>query len=113
MRDSNLAGVKTALEAGESANWSPEASYPPPIAVATFANDEGTVKVLLEQGADPDIPVTVEIPFLRPRGDYDTSVPGERALHVAARSWKIEIVRLLLQRSHVDPNVTAKGAPQL
>ncbi|CAN0276436.1 unnamed protein product, partial [Laminaria digitata] len=68
-----------------------------------MANNFGMVAVLLGKGADPDRPVPVEL--ARPELGMTTN-PGERALHVAARSGKVEIVGLLLKRARADPNVT-------
>ncbi|CAM9172060.1 unnamed protein product [Laminaria digitata] len=94
--DRNFDFVKTALETGANVNGSPEQSLPP-IAAATMLGNVGMVDFLLGQGANPDKPVCI---------DGFSCIPGERTLHMAARGGKVEIVRLLLNRSRADPNAT-------
>ena len=77
-----------------------------PLLAATIANHVVMVDLLLRQSADPDTPITEELPHPCPSPDYAVAIPGERALHSAARSGNVEIVRLLLKRSHADPNAT-------
>ncbi|CAM9834228.1 unnamed protein product [Laminaria digitata] len=101
----DLDAAKAALGAGAKVNGSPGEPYAP-IVAATVANHAGIVDVLLEQGADPDRPVTIKVSF--PSSKVVSATPGERALHMAARSGYVEIVRSLLKRSRgrADPNVT-------
>ncbi|CAM9890291.1 unnamed protein product [Laminaria digitata] len=104
----DLGLVKAALAAGANVNGSPEQPFPP-IVAAAMADRPGMVNFLLDQGADAEKPVTQEVPC--PTADIiNTTIPGERALHVAARSGKVEIVRLLLKRSRAGVNATdSKG----
>lgn len=92
----NIDVVKAALEAGAKVNGPPQQPCPP-TATATITNRVGMVDFLLDQGADPNKPVTI---------DFTAAKPGEHALHVAARTGKVEIVRLLLKQSRVDPAAT-------
>ena len=67
-------------------------------------------KLLLELGASPNKPAEHMVPF----ADSDVvMMPGERALHIAAKRGNVEIVRLLLRRADADPNATDKtgGTP--
>ncbi|CAM9449895.1 unnamed protein product [Laminaria digitata] len=86
--------VKAALAAGANVNGTPEQPLAP-IATATIANHAGMVEFLLERGADPDKPVTI---------DLTAATPGERALHIAARGGYVEIARLLLEAG-ADPTL--------
>ena len=101
----NISEMKAALEAGANVNGSPEQPLVP-IVVAAIAGHAGTgaVNFLLKQGADPDMPVTEDIPC--PKSDIAMAVRGERALHIAARRGDVKLVRLLLRRSRADPNTT-------
>ncbi|CAN0491517.1 unnamed protein product [Laminaria digitata] len=94
--------MKAALEDGANVDEHPRLPYAP-IVAATIASRADMVSFLLEQGADPDRPVTkeVEVPCV-----IGATTPGERALHIAARSGNVDIVRLLLKRSRADPNAT-------
>ena len=99
--DGNFDAVNAALLAG--ANVDGFAGHPlPPITAAAIANRAGIVKVLLAHGADPDRPVAFEPPTQI--SDKPYALPGERALHIAARTGSVTIVRLLLNRSHANPN---------
>lgn len=103
----NLSAAEAALAAGANANYrhpGPPYEYTP-IVAATMNSDAGIVKLLLEQGADPDTPTTVET--LVPRSGAVSA--GKRALHIAANSGHVEIVRLLLKQGHADPNTTDSG----
>ncbi|CAM9188167.1 unnamed protein product, partial [Laminaria digitata] len=93
--------AKAAIEAGASVNGPSEQPFAP-IVIAAMADNAGMVGFLLGQGADPDRPVTNDVPC--PTSDIAAKILGERTLHIAARSGKIEIVRLLLERSRADPN---------
>ncbi|CAM9713991.1 unnamed protein product [Laminaria digitata] len=98
--------VKAALEVGANVNGSPEQPLAP-ITAATISNHVVIANFLLEQGADPDRPVSEELPHPIPNVDLiATTEPGERALHIAARGGSVEIVRLLLKQARVDPNAT-------
>ncbi|CAN0227126.1 unnamed protein product [Laminaria digitata] len=102
--DRNFRAVQAALEAGASVNGSPE--YPlSPIAAATIANQFAVVNFLLSQGADPNRPFPVDMPCPA-MPEVAAVIPGERALHIAARNGNVEIVSLLLQQGRADPNVT-------
>ena len=103
--DGNIEGAKAALEAGANVDGSRVLPCAPLLA-ATITNHVGMVDLLLRQSADPDKPITEELPHPCPSPDYAVANPGERALHSAARSGNVEIVRLLLKRSHADPNAT-------
>lgn len=103
----NFKAVKAALQAGANVNGPPEQPCPP-IAAAAIADQATIVNFLLEQGADPDRPVTEELPHPCTKSDMAAAAPGERALHIAARSGNVDIVRLLLERAHADPNATDK-----
>ena len=86
----------------------------PPIAAATRAGHAGMVEYLLEQEADPDRHVRNEIPYTSSaNSDIAPITPGERALHLAATTGNIGIVRLLvkrpslrLKRPSADPTAT-------
>ena len=71
-----------------------------------MTNHAGMEAVLLEHGADPGRPVPIKITAPPRWGMANTASPGERALHTAARSRRVKIVRLLLERSRADPNAT-------
>ena len=58
----------------------------------------------MDQGADPGKPVTMDVPCSRL--GIETTIIGERALHIAARSQKVGIVSLMLNRPRVDVNAT-------
>lgn len=103
--DGNFDLVKAALQAGASVNG-PLTQPCAPIVPATIADHAGIVELLLEHGADPDRPVTEELPHPCPTSDMAAAAPGERALHIAARNGKVEIVRLLLERARANPNAT-------
>ena len=105
VKDGNIERAKAALEAGANVDGSRVLPCAPLLA-ATIANHVGMVDLLLRQSADPDTPITEELPHPCPSLDYAVAIPGERALHLAARSGNVEIVRLLLKRSHADPNAT-------
>ncbi|CAM9953176.1 unnamed protein product [Laminaria digitata] len=94
-------GVKAALEAGANVDGPPELASTS-IVSATIADNAGMVEFLLEQGADPDRPVTQEVKY--PKSKIDTTILGERALHIAARTGNVEIVRVLLARDRADSN---------
>lgn len=83
-----LSQVKAALEAGASVSGVPGQHFAP-IVLAIYANHADIVDFLVEQGVDPDF----EIPC---PSSEPLSLPGERILHMAARTGKVEIVRLLL-----------------
>lgn len=95
--------VKAALQAGASVDGPPEQPCAP-IVAATIADHAGIIELLLEHGADPDRPVTEELPH--PTSDMAAAVAGERALHIATRNGNIEIVRLLLEQARANPNAT-------
>ncbi|CAN0476827.1 unnamed protein product, partial [Laminaria digitata] len=101
--DGNMRRVKTVLKAGANVDGCPRYACAP-IVAATMAGHADIVECLLEQGADPDRPVTQKVPCIRL--DLATIMPGERALHLAAKRGKLGIVRLLLKRGRADPNVT-------
>ncbi|CAN0471968.1 unnamed protein product, partial [Scytosiphon promiscuus] len=103
--DGNMSRAKAALEAGANVDGSRILPCAP-ILAATIANYVGIVDLLLQQMADPDKPITEVLPHPCPSPDYAITIPGERALHLAARSGNVEIVRLLLKRSRADPNAT-------
>ena len=105
VKDGNIERAKAALKAGANVDGSRVLPCAPLLA-ATIANHVGMVDLLLRQSADPDTPITEELPHPCPSPDYAVAIPGERALHLAARSGNVEIVRLLLKRSHADPNAT-------
>ncbi|CAN0064300.1 unnamed protein product, partial [Laminaria digitata] len=98
--DGNFDAVQAALEAGANINGSLE-QHAPPIVAATLPNHFFIATLLLELGAEPNRPVTVEVHW--PVSSGASAVPGERALHVAARTGKIGIVNLLLKRSRAIP----------
>lgn len=98
IKDGNIGEVEAALEAGADLNGHPNHQYAP-IATATNGSHMGIVKLLLEKGADPDKPVTLN----RAAGG---PMLGVRCLHIAAIKENVEILRLLLQRPRADPNVT-------
>ncbi|CAN0557470.1 unnamed protein product, partial [Laminaria digitata] len=101
--DGKFDAVKAVLQAGADVNGSSEQLVPPIVAAIT-ADDVDIVDLLLEQGADPDKSVTIEL--ICPDTGVATAILGERALHVAARSGYADIVRLLLEQSRADPNAT-------
>ena len=111
VKDGSMMGVKAALEAGADVDGHPEEPYPP-IVAATMADDVIMVEFLLQRGAHPDMPVSQTVAC--PGSDMADTIPGERALHIAARSGKVEIVGLLLQRARANPNATdARGGTPL
>ncbi|CAN0070648.1 unnamed protein product [Laminaria digitata] len=60
------------------------------------------VNFLLDQGADPNTPVSMEVPW--PGSDTIITNLGERALHIATRGGNVEIVRSLLEAG-ADPTL--------
>ncbi|CAN0257689.1 unnamed protein product [Laminaria digitata] len=100
-----LSAVKAGLEAGANVNGAPEQPLPP-ITAAAIIGSADKVKFLLGKGTDPDRPVTLEMPCLETTLGITAPAPGERALHIAARSGYVEIVRLLLNWSSANPNAT-------
>lgn len=106
----NYHAAKAAVEAGASPNGPPGAPLPP-ILAATAGNHVSLVNYILQQGADPDIPITTGVasPMIGA-----SSGSGARALHIAAASGYIQIVRSLLRRGRADPNATnGKGSTPL
>ncbi|CAM9656295.1 unnamed protein product, partial [Laminaria digitata] len=101
--DRNLDAAEAALQAGASVNGLPETDRTP-IAVATDANDVGMVDFLLQQGACPNKPVTLELELANVSTRKNRL--GVRALHIAALRGNVKIVRLLLKGSRADPNAT-------
>ncbi|CAN0024897.1 unnamed protein product, partial [Laminaria digitata] len=99
----NVNVAKAALKAAADVNGT-QGLPCVPIVMATIGNQARMVNFLLERGADPDMPVTKELPHPSPLSEIAAAMAGERALHIAARSGSLEIVRLLLKRS-ADPNV--------
>ena len=100
----NFDAVKAALKAGANANG-PSELILPPISAAAVANHVDILNLLLDQGADPDRPVTKEVPCPCPGSAIARAMLGERALHLAARGGRVEVVRLLLKRTpRADPN---------
>lgn len=98
-----FSAAEAALAAGANANYPYPGPPHTPILAATMNSDAGIVKLLLEQGADPDTPTAVETPV---PSSGDVLAAGKRALHIAANSGHVEIVRLLLKQGHADPNTT-------
>ncbi|CAM9171807.1 unnamed protein product, partial [Laminaria digitata] len=98
--DANVDLVKAALEAGASVNGFPQTSL---ITTAAVAGDAGMVGFLLKRGADPNGTTKIKLPCAVSGED---AAPGERALHIAARSGNVEVVRLLLKKGRADPNAT-------
>ncbi|CAN0393601.1 unnamed protein product, partial [Laminaria digitata] len=98
----NIDAMKAALEAGANVNGSPDQPLVP-IVVAAIAGHAGTdtFNFLLEQGADPDMPLTKDM--LRPGSRKALAFRGERALHIAARKGNADIVRLLLNEVVPQP----------
>ena len=96
VKNGNTKRVAAALGAGADVNGHPERPYVP-IAAAVMTGNAFMVEFLLERGADPDRPITKKMP---------NNFVGERALHIAVRFGKVDIVRLLLNRSGADPNAT-------
>ncbi|CAN0517497.1 unnamed protein product, partial [Scytosiphon promiscuus] len=101
--DRNFDAVKIEVEAGASANGHPEANCTP-VAAATLLKHASMVGYLLDKGADPDRSVAVNPRC--PKSVVPVAVPGERALHIAAWTDNIGILRLLLKKGRADPNVT-------
>lgn len=101
--DGNFGAVEAALTAGANVNGSSGHAFAP-IVAAAVANHARMVDFLLEQGADPDMPVTEELSCCC--STSPTALPGGRALQLAAKNNFIDIVRLLLKRSGADPNAT-------
>ena len=100
-RNVNLA--RTALRCGANVDGSREVPLPfTPLVAATVAEHPAMVNLLLEHGADPDRPVCATALDPCPAN----AMPGERALHIAARSGNAEIVQLLLERSGADLKAT-------
>ncbi|CAM9355139.1 unnamed protein product [Laminaria digitata] len=91
--------VKAALAAGANVNGSPRLACTP-LAAAASVNEVQMVDFLIKQGADPDRAATGD---LRCPGDMYI-VPGDQALHPAAIRGLLEIVLLLLEQGHADPN---------
>lgn len=105
VRDGNMRRAKAALEAGAGVDGS-RALPCAPILAATIANRVDMVDFLLQEIADPDRPITEELPHPSLSLDCPIAIPGERALHLASGCGYVDIVRLLLKRSRVDPNAT-------
>ncbi|CAM9469429.1 unnamed protein product [Laminaria digitata] len=96
----NMRGVQAAVAAGADLNGHPDLPCPPVMA-AIIWDSVSMAKFLLELGADPNKPAENRVPF----PDTDVVVmPGERALHMAAKRGNVEIVRFLLGRAGTDPN---------
>lgn len=100
----NFRAVKAALEAGANINGTKEHPLPP-ITAATIADEFAVVNFLLAQGADPNRPFPMELPR-PPMPEIAIVIPGERALHIAARNGYVEVVSLLLKTGRANPNVT-------
>ena len=97
--------MNAALEAGVTVTGSPGELYAS-IVAATIANNADMVNVLPGKSAHSNRPVTVKVPC--PGRYVVCTVPGKRALHIAARSGKVDIVSLL-QRGRADANTDSRG----
>lgn len=97
----NMRKVKASLAAGANVNGSTEKPYTPVMA-ATFAGNANMVSFFIDQGADLDRSADHNLPC--PSTDRGV-MPGERALHIAAKRGNVEIVRMLM-RGHADLNAT-------
>lgn len=84
-------------------NGHPDQPYAP-ILVAIIDKRPGVVNYLLEHGADPNRPVTVDERL--PSGVIGTPMLGARALHIAIMVENVEIIRLLLKGSRADVDAT-------
>lgn len=104
--DGNFDAVKAALGGGADLNGSPEQPLPP-IVAATIMEQIEMVVFLLRQGADPDIPVNIPLPCPDSEmTEHVNTIPGERALHIAARTGNINLAMLLLKQACAEPDAT-------
>ncbi|CAM9806018.1 unnamed protein product [Laminaria digitata] len=100
--DGNMRKVKAALAAGANVNGCPELPYTP-IMAATAAHNVSMVRFLIkQQGVDLDRCADHDLPC---PSTEEGIMPGDRALHIAAKLGNVEIVRLL-NRGGADLNAT-------
>ncbi|CAM9901261.1 unnamed protein product, partial [Laminaria digitata] len=95
--------ARAALQAGANVNGRP-GEKSAPIVLATVADQPAMIMYLIGRGADPDGPIFEYLAHPHPTEDNSFGLPGERALHMAAKSGKVELVSLLLGLTRADPN---------
>ena len=103
VHDGCVRRATAALAAGANVNGRP-GEKSAPIVLATAVDRPAMILFLVRHGADPDGRIFEPLQHPHPTEDMSVGMPGERALHVAAKSGNVELVRLLLKQARADPN---------